>query len=155
MIKMRYHQVGGFIWTALGCAICIGSIKIGLGTLHDPGAGLGTFLTGSLLGLLGLMLTYKAIKNPEDKGIDEEISIKKFWKKKLYCVIALTMYALLLDLLGYIMVTFLLLLFLFKILEPRKWFTPILISFITVAVSYLIFYVWLRINFPRGIFNLG
>ncbi len=155
MIKTRYDQVGGFIWIVLGCAICISSIKLGVGTLKSPGAGLPPFVSGSLLGLLGLMLTYQTIKNPEKKGIDEGISIKKLGGKKLYSMIVLIAYALFLESLGFIVTTFLLLFFLFKILEPRKWFTPIFISLIAVILSYLVFYVWLKINFPKGIFNLG
>ncbi len=152
---MRHAKVGGFIWFALGIALCIGSTKLGLGTLHNLGAGFAPFLFGSLLGLLGLMLTYQTIKKPEKKGIDEGISFKKLGGKNLYFLIVLMMYALLLELLGYIIVTFSCLFFLFKILKPQKWFTPILISLIAVILSYLIFCVWLKINFPKGIFNLG
>lgn len=105
--------------------------------------------------MLGLLLTYKAIREPENKENNVEISMRKFGKRRLYSLLLLMMYPLLLEPLGFIIATLLLLFFLFKILEPRKWFIPILISFITVILSYFIFYVWLRINFPKGVFNLG
>jgi hypothetical protein len=46
-------------------------------------------------------------------------------------------------------------LFLFKMLMRQKWILPIALSVLTVIFSYLIFNVWLRVNFPGGILRIG
>ena len=147
----------GFVWIGLGIVLCIGSAKLGLGKLNKPGSGFMPFLTGSLLGLLGLVLTLSGIilEQPKTKGENVEIPVKEIGRKKVYTFIALCMYPLLLEPLGFIIATLLLLFSLFKIMEPRKWLVPILISSLSVILSYLIFYVWLGVNFPRGIFSIG
>ena len=152
----RAQQVEGLVWIAIGVALCIGSIKMGLGALSKPRSGFLPFLTGGLLALLGLILTlYKTFEKPKEKGESIEFSIKKFGKNRFYSLIALFIYASLLEPLGFFVDSFLFLFFLFKILDPRKWFVPILISVVTVILSYFLFHVWLRINLPRGIFNIG
>ena len=140
---------------ALGVALCFGGSRLGFGTIDKPGSGFMSLLTGSLLVLLGLIsMLSKVFEESEKKG-SEEISGGKFHKARLYSILALILYASLLNLLGFLMATFLLLFFLFKILSPQKWFSHIFLSLITVILSYLLFHVWLRIDFPLGIFQIG
>lgn len=156
MIKKRYDQVSGLLWIALGIGLSIESIKLGLGTIHNPGSGFAPFLMGGLLGLFGLILTSCATLERLDKSGDiREVSVIKGFNKGFLSLIFLFMYTLLLETLGFIVATSLLLFLLLKILEPKKWVGPIFISLLGVALSYLIFHVWLRISFPRGILNIG
>ncbi len=151
MIKTGYDRVGGVIWMAIGAALAIGSISLGLGSLHKPGAGLMPFLTGILLGSLGLLLTLLDLRNGSSVKGKEAVSLRPFLGKGALSLAASFLYAFVLDPLGFIVATFVLFLSLFKIMGARKWFMPILISLLAVSVSYLIFEVWLRIEFPRGI----
>lgn len=154
MIKIRYDRVGGGIWMVLGIALGIGSLRLGLGSLHKPGPGFMPFLTGVLLGLMGLLLAFlDTRKRSEEKG-EEKVSLRQFWGKGVYSLAASFLYAFFLDPLGFIVATFLLIFSLLKIMGTRKWFTPILISFLTVALSYFIFDLWLRIDFPKGILRI-
>lgn len=155
MIKIRYDRLGGTIWTALGIALGIGSIKLGVGTLHSPGPGLMPFLAGSLLGLLGLALILSKTREGSEKIRGEEISLRKFWGKGAYALIVSFLYIFLLEPLGFAIATLLLIFALQKIMGARKWLTPIFISFLAVGLSYLIFIVWLRISFPSGVLRIG
>jgi hypothetical protein len=58
------------------------------------------------------------------------------------------------DPLGFLLPTFLLMFFLFKITAPKKWFAPIVSSLITVFLSYFIFFLWLKIPLPKGVFGM-
>ena len=153
MIKKQYDQIGGLAWILLGSALSISSIGVDLGGFHRPGPGLVAFLTGNLLTVLGFLLVMFRTLGKKRHDIGEKISIIKFWEKGIYLIIASFAYVFLLDPLGFIIATLLLFLFLLKIAGTRNWVVPILISFLSVALSYLIFDVWLRINFPRGIFR--
>jgi len=155
VIKIRYDRAGGVIWMALGTALGIGSIKLGLGTLQKPGSGLMPFLAGVLLGALGLLMVCLHPRRDSEKKRDEGVSLKQFWGKGACSLATSFLYAFSLDPLGFTVATFLLIFSLLKIMGTRKWLTPILISFLTVVVSYLIFEVWLRLNLPKGILRIG
>lgn len=153
MITMQYDQVGGVIWMIVGIALFIGSTELRWGTLHRPGPGFMPTLIGSLLILLGFLLTFLSTRRREKKV--EQVSLKEFWRRGVYSLLASFLYVFLLDPLGFVIATVFLIFSLLKIMGTRKWFTPVLISVLTAAVSYLIFEVWLRINFPKGILKIG
>jgi hypothetical protein len=145
----------GFIWVALGGALCIGGSRLGIGALDRPESGFMSLFTGSLLVLLGLFLTLSKAFWESEKKEAEKISGGTSQKARLYSILALILYASLLDLLGFLVATFLLLFFLFKILSPQKWLSPLFLSLMTVMLSYLLFHVWFRIDFPLGVFHIG
>lgn len=68
-------------------------------------------------------------------------------------LIVLLAFVVLLELLGFLLTTFLCLLVLFKLSYPRRWVIPLVSSGIAVGVSYLVFVLWLRNPFPKGIFG--
>jgi putative tricarboxylic transport membrane protein len=152
---MGYERIGGVIWVILGMALGIGSLRLGFGNFQKPGPGFMPLLTGCLLALLGFFLTLLHVRRrpPDTRGKDT--SLKPFWGKGAFSLAVSFLYVFLLDPLGFVLATFLLILFLLKIMGAKKWVIPILISVLTVVVSYFIFEVWLRINFPKGILRIG
>jgi putative tricarboxylic transport membrane protein len=147
--------ISGFMWLVLGIGLCIGSIELNLGGLRHPGPGLLPFLSGAVLVLLGLVLMFSSIsKGTEEEEVKvDEISLKGSWKKIFFTILALLGYIVLFEYLGFFFTTFFFLFFLFKFTESKKWLMPLVLSLFTVILSYLIFSVWLRCQFPRGIFN--
>jgi len=152
----RYDRWGGFIWFLLGVALCLGSIKLRLGDFHRPGPGFMPFLSGSLLILLGLILIFSTIskggaEKSELRG--RRLWVKENWKNIVFTLLILFTYLLLFNPLGFILSTFLFFFFLFKLNAPKKWLMPLAFSGVAVFLSHLIFSVWLRCPFPRGIFK--
>ncbi len=154
---MKKLNLGGLFWILLGIAICIQSIYLKTGNLRKPGPGFMPFLSGAFLGLLGLILTLTSIskKLKEDKeGKSQRVWAKGNWSNIFFTLIALFGYLLLLKPLGFILTTFIFLFFLFKLKEPKRWVMPLIFSVCTVVFSYLIFSVWLKCQFPKGILGL-
>ena len=112
--------------------------KLRWGPLHRPGPGFMPSLIGSLLVLLGLLLTFLDTRRREKKG--EEVSLRKFWGKGVYSLIASFLYIFLLEPLGFVIATLLLFFSLLKIMGTRKWFTPVLISFFRCGSELLHLY---------------
>lgn len=140
--------------------MCIVSIKLNLGSLHEPGTGFMPFLSGALLGLFGLILIFSSTSRGlgekeylKDKKIQVEKPVKKSWKNVMFVLIILFCYPLLLDTLGFYLTTFLFLFFLFKFQERKRWLMPLIFSISVVILSYLIFELSLNCRFPRGIFR--
>jgi putative tricarboxylic transport membrane protein len=152
----KYDRVGGLIWTILGILLCIGSVQLRLGNFNKPGPGFIPFLSGAFLILFGLILTLVTFlkeSGEEEKTRNEKIWVKENWKRIFYPLFALFGYILLLDHVGFLITTFLFLFFLFKLTVPKRWTMPLILSGGTVILSYLIFSVWLKCQFPKGILN--
>jgi hypothetical protein len=147
----KHERAGGFFWLILGICICTASFKLGMGDLHRPGPGFMPFLAGALLGVCGIVLLASTIFNEEKKITPGKAVEKKNWKMILYTLVALFCYALLLQPVGFYTTTTLFLFFLFKLSTPKKWIAPLTSTAITVSVSYIIFSLLLKIQFPGGI----
>jgi putative tricarboxylic transport membrane protein len=153
----KHDRTGGLVWFVLGICICIGSIQLRLGSFHTPGPGFLPFLSGGALGIFGLILLFSTTfpkPRGEEKVKSEKSLVKWNWKKFLnpiLILLVLLVYILLLEPIGFLLTTFICLLFLFKLSEPGKWVMPITLSFFVTTLSYLIFSVWLQCQFPKGL----
>ena len=74
------------------------------------------------------------------------------WHKVISVLISLFIYIILLPRIGYLIMTFGLLVFLFSIIERSKLWIQLVFAFVTVMATYIIFYVWLDVQLPKGIF---
>jgi putative tricarboxylic transport membrane protein len=158
MLSMKkYLLTDGLIWVLLGIGICVGSISLKLGDFHTPGAGFLPFFAGALLGIFGLILMLSTLLSPtrEKKSIeDHKDPVKQPWRSFLnpaLTVVILFGYILILESLGFLLTTFVCLLLLFKLSEPKKWVTPLALSGATAVLSYLVFSVWLQCQLPKGL----
>src|SRR3972149_11097948 len=103
----------GLIWIIIGGAIGILSWRIGLGSFREPGAGFVAFASGLSLVLIGLIMTLsKTFPKPSsDAGCSVFVELHNV--RLLYALGLLVGYGLVLETVGYIVATFLLMLGLF------------------------------------------
>ena len=71
--------------------------------------------------------------------------------KIVLVLVSVFVYAILMESVGFILVTLMLFLFLLGVIEKKKWPLTIFISVAVTVVSYLIFEVWLRSQLPKGL----
>lgn len=75
------------------------------------------------------------------------------WSKVVLVTAFLSIYAILLPILGYIIATFGLMTLLFGVVgKSRRWIQGVS-ALITVLGTYVIFYVWLQVQLPKGILS--
>lgn len=142
----RYTSI---IWTALGLYVAFEGYRLELGTFHNPKCGFLIFLAGAILSALSMTLFIQTFFYSKE---EKKILWKGLqWSKGIRVMVSLFVYALTFRWLGFILSTFFLLLFLFKGIEPMKWRIALLLSSISIILSYLIFEVFLEFRFPRGI----
>ena len=153
----KYLRADGLIWVLIGIGICFGSINLKLGNFHTPGAGFLPFLAGVLLAIFGLILMISTLfaeangeKKRENLGHVAGRQQRRFLNP-LLTVAILFGYILVLEPLGFLLTTFVCLLLLFKLSEPKKWVMPAILSACTAVLSYLIFSVWLQSQLPKGL----
>ena len=154
---MRTHyRVGGIFWLAVGIYTAITAYRLGLGNFRQPGPGFIFFLMALLLMILsaidlGTTFIGKSKAEKEITGAPLWKGVR--WKKVLIVLVGISIYNYLFNFLGFLLSTLLLMIFLFKAVEPTKWWVSILSSVITMIFSYGIFKFWLKVPFPTGIFG--
>lgn len=148
-----YDQGSSLFWLLLSIAVFTESLRLGIGTLHNPGMGFMAFGASGLLGILSLFQFLRASLEKK-KTKDDPLFAGTLWKRVLFVLIALAIYSRLMTVTGYLISTFFLMILLFWILERKKWWLVLILSFLTTFITYYVFSVWLNCQFPSGLFGL-
>lgn len=148
----KSDKISGFFWLLFGILVSVESARLGLGTLHRPGPGFLFFYTGIFVSIISLIILTSAFLTNKMEGVRENIfgASRNIWKA-VYVLIAIFLYALLMEPLGFIPVTLLLFLFILGILERKRWIVTMLTSVAVTAAAYLIFETALQSQLPKGI----
>jgi putative tricarboxylic transport membrane protein len=151
----RLDQVSSLVWLFAGILVVLGSLlSLRVGTANDPGPGLFPFLAGILMAAFSLTIFLKATfqKRSQEKNVRTLWAIPH-WKKVVYTLAVLFVYAILLEKVGFLFMTLSLFVFLFRKIEPQKWKLVIGLSVLASAGAYLIFDRILQVQLPRGLFG--
>ena len=146
----------GLFWLALSIAVITESLRMGIGTVQNPGIGFMSFWAGGALAILSLVLLLGAVlKKRKDRN---EAAAPRAWRKKvLFVLSALVVYAVIMPVAGYLISTFLLMTFLYWFTDPtgmRWFFWCLILSLLTTAGSYYVFSVLLNCQFPPGMLGI-
>lgn len=155
MFAKEIRTLEGICWIGIGIIICILALQFDLGSFHEPGPGFVAFLSGLFLSGIGLVMTIsRAVsKNRPGQVPDADHTFQIIsWPRLTYTTGLLLGYTLLIETLGYILATFLLMWGMFYDWEKKNWAWSFLFSIVTALVSYIMFEVWLRCQLPRGVF---
>lgn len=144
--------IPAIIWIILGIAVAIGSYRLKLGNLANPGPGLMPFLLGIALLVCSFpVLIHSFLKMMRKTEQEEKIIWSEIDFKKLVIVLtSLIGYAVILEKIGFVTTTFLLLSILFKTVDSQKWFSVLIASILTVIITYFLFVVILKVELPSG-----
>ncbi len=146
--------INDLVWISLALLVCLAGWKLGFGSFQQPQAGFMPFLAGLLLGVLALMdlasgWVSRWKEEKEDRNVWSEIG----WGKIILTMAVLFVYVFLSSILGFLIGATLLLIILFRMMEPRPWWIILLASLTTVGLFYLVFQIGLEGQLPRGLFG--
>ncbi len=148
----RSEKSSTLFLVVLAAAILFASAKLGLGRLREPGPGFFPFLGGAVLFLASAV---RLLLGLWESRVREEQAERSFtgtrWGKVLVVMIALAVYAYVLETAGFILCTFFLMLLLLRAVEPRSWRITLIQSAAITLVSYVVFEKGLAVGFPKGI----
>jgi putative tricarboxylic transport membrane protein len=150
----KYDQMSSAVWLLFALYICVESMRLPLGSFRDPGPGFLPLLVGIILGVLS-MICFGQARVSKSSEIVASWYPRERWKNLIWVLMALLIYAAVLNVLGFLISTFLLLIFLFRFsIEPRTWAWAVGGSAIASASCYAVFELWLRTQLPKGLLGL-
>jgi len=147
---MRRHDLlSSIIFFCVGLFIVFYAPQFGIGTLSKPRTGFMPFLTGLIICALATTIFIQALLDKSGKA--EKIWARVKFRKLIFSILMLIAYALLLVRLGFIINSFILILFLTRYMGSQSWRKSFLCGGLSSILSYLLFETWLKAQLPRGI----
>lgn len=143
----------GLLFIVEGSRLSISKDAQGIFSLMAPGGayaivlGLGLIITA----IAYVILNYRKVSCTEkvDLSQEKESPVSKI---VVYMIVVFAIYALLIDIFGYLMPTILFLLLEFRLAGVKSWKANIVVTSVVAAVFYLVFIQLLGMIFPQGIF---
>ena len=147
---MNSERLSSVFWFVLGIAAMVGSARLGLGTTGEPGSGFMPFTAGAFVCLMAALVFAQSFEGGVTKGISR-LWEGVYWRRSLAVGVLTLVYVLVLETLGFTITGFLFLVILMRGLEKLSWKKTLIISVVTLAVSYVVFKIFLKATLPTGI----
>lgn len=152
--EIKRHE--GLPWVGAGIFLGFSAWQVDIGSFREPGPGFIAFIGALSMVAVGTIMFFAggSAKRPKhEDGDSAQSSPSASWPRVLYTIGFLFGYAVLLDPLGYILTTFLVLWGLFYDWRKRNWLSSLVVSAATTVISYLLFEKLLGLRFPTGILS--
>lgn len=143
----KVYIITSLLWLILAGAVVFESWRLGVGTLVGPGPGFVPFLAAATLGVLALVgLTQTFLEKGDAPSPFRAADIAKILLVNLLLVVGVLLW----DWIGFIPVTFLLLIFMFRVLKPIGWGRALAAATVTMVFTWVLFVKFLGLRVPRG-----
>ncbi|MCD9022075.1 tripartite tricarboxylate transporter TctB family protein [Cohnella silvisoli] len=144
-MNKKFDRYASFVYLLIGIGFVWQSTTISASSYgSNVGPNIFPLGLGSLLILLSIRLFYEVLKAKDHGGEKEKLDYKRF----LMIFAAAVLYAFFFEDIGYILGTFLFLLFSFQVLERGKWLKSLLIASLFSVGVYVLFVVILEGSMP-------
>lgn len=151
---MKAYDLGSALfWLAFSIAVFIHSLRMGIGTLNNPGMGFIAFGASGIMGILALILFLQSlIRNTEGTEVVSPFS-GILLSRVIFVLGTIFLYIIFLKPLGYLIATFLLMSTLFLIVGYRQWWQFVPFSALISLVTYYVFFKLFSCPFPPGLLS--
>jgi len=147
----EWDQIAAAAGAAGGVLVIALGRRLDFGAWNNPGPGMMPVLLGVFLAGLSAALWLMARRGAGSGAVPGASPWSAArWRPVVSTLAVLLAYAALLDTLGYVIATFLVLLVLLRVLEPPRWSTTVVSAAAITAVSYGLFVRLLQVQLPRG-----
>lgn len=145
----RKDQISGVFWLLISLIVIQQSLSMRLGSFQKPGPGLIPLIGGVTLAILSVMNVLKVSLRGMESTNRLQLNVNGSSLRKIGFVIGiLVAFTFTFSHLGFFFSSFWVLVFLFR--DSRKWWVPLVAAALTVVSCFLLFHVFLQIQFPRG-----
>ena len=147
--KNRVERIYGIVIFCLGLAILWAGRTLTFGSFRSPGSGMFPALIAILMLVLSLILI---VLPPRTESRGPSVSGKVLVR---VCAVfaSLVLYALLLEFLGFLIVSFVLTVFLFAVFGSEQYGFAVLKALALTGFAYVLFEILLKSNLPKGLLS--
>ena len=136
-------------WTGCGLLMIFWSLRLPVGGPNNPGPGFLPLSVGILMTILSAVLLGRSVRQKEMKGALPKWEPRNIFKLTA-AFAAMLIYIPFFPLLGFLFATIPLMIFLFKAIGETSWKLSIAGGTLLSLAMYMIFKVWLQVQFPIG-----
>ena len=138
-----------FLMLALGAFV--ESMKLPFGRVSAPAAGFFPAVLAVLLALASLFAFVEALRGSHEDAVHGE---SLTWRKIVLTLGSLLVFGFVFERLGYLLATFLFIIFLLRVVERQSWGLAISVALSASLVSYVVFGLLLGTPLPAGFLQL-
>ena len=147
----RLDRIGAIVCLVIAGIALWQSMKVPMGNIRQPGPGFLPFWVGVILALLSAVLWFQAgVRKPGVEPV-RFLSGEGKWPYVVAAGVGLLTYTFLLEPLGFIISTTILILWQAQLFEKGKWIRNLVVSILFSIVVYYLFAHVLEVMLPTGI----
>ena len=146
----RLDRYSSAFWLAFSIYIAVESYRLGLGKWDDPGPGYFPFGAALLFGCMAFGVFVRSLSIGPVSRTDAGQRYR--WQNVIMVLIAMVLYTLFLNSIGFVLCTFLIVIFFVKVVALRRWTSSIMMAVCMSMGSYLLFSFFLKAPLPKGFF---
>ena len=150
------QQCVTLFWVVFGALVALSSYRMGVGRLLEPGPGLMPLVLGVVMCILALFKfagQRRAGRKSIDAGRGNIAGLRRRVGSIVATCLALFAYAFLLEFLGYLIITFVVMTFLLRAAGSKNWLSTVSYAAVITLVSYFGF-SYLGTRFPPGLLSV-
>jgi putative tricarboxylic transport membrane protein len=150
----KAEMITGVVLLILSGLVIWGALEMPPSATFGPGAGFLPFWLGVLLAVLATILFVSAWRSQATEKDSEPVFPGK---QALFAItsvlVGLAVYIFFIDTLGYLVDTFLFVVFLVKVVEREPWPLTLKVAVATTAGLFITFHILLKITLPSNMFG--
>ena len=151
---MNAKRTGGLFWLLFGCAAIYGGLDLELGTMQEPGSGFLTFVAGSFVACMALIIIIQSYRTDPAVAVRVADLWKGLkWKRAVAITILIALFIVSFETLGFFVCSLALLIVIMRWLEGLNWKLCLLVPSIAIGTTYIVFKFFMNISLPAGIFG--
>ena len=148
----KQERLAGLIFAMFGLATGVYSATaLKIGTVSQPGPGMFPLICG--VGIVLACLIW-LLKNRTECRDSIPLWHNRNWCRPLLAIVSMSVYAALMEVLGYLISTFLFLIAWQVLIEAERWKKTALIAIIGTVTMYILFVYLLRVALPQGMLGI-
>ena len=148
----KQERTAGCVLILLGVAVaCYSLSALQIGTTNKPGPGLFPFTCG--VGIVILCAIW-ILSNRNSDMHSEPLWRKSQWHAPVIALVIMTIYASLMEPIGYLFSTFIFVIAWQIFIEREKWIKASIMAGVGTVVMYLVFVYLLGVALPEGMFGI-
>jgi putative tricarboxylic transport membrane protein len=158
----RKEIASNLVVILFGAVFLFYTTRYPLDTWGNPGPAVFPLIVGAVLTTLGFGQLIRVLWKSGQKGhrgkhhggdrsATESFLRNRGEKKALWMMVFFVLYLLMMQWIGFFVSTFLFAILTSRLTEKKDWGRPIVLSAGITLFCYLLFEVWLKLSFPRGI----